>query len=382
MDSQEKVANMSQQPDYSECVKAQKAEFNSYDQTVDVVSCWHSYFDSVFVRNGVGAYFDRFPETPVTKLRPDFTMLFGEDYGIVGEVARSVSENARVLDSKAMQLKSYDSGIEFRANNKGDFVKPRIQDTLLILNSMHSDRGAQMLLDLHKRTKNLAPDNNLVLMEYNFAQVDAQSIYFFKKIVFDRKHSFRDQSLPGEFSLERMLGKERQPLKCSPEKFCGNKATHLFCNDSPCPIYLATRLWDRILITQATEDAQRKWKRKSTAATAIPTTTNAVCDLINNKIVPGCKITSETVKNALKYLEIAGRATSINDAWVISYGNLKRRKAKTIGNSRQENAFFEMKEIGDILAEMYCKGLRGDRIQLDEEPEEGELSRQSFLGDY
>jgi hypothetical protein len=373
------------QSDRVACEKKLKASFSSHDQAVDVVSCWHSFFDSIYSGKGDGLYFDRFPRIGASKLTPDFTMLFSDKYGIVAEVARSIDYDMDVLESKARQLKSYDVQMSLSAGRGHDAVVPETVDILLLLHTTYSNRGTKLLFDLLERRKEFKPENNLIVMDYDFSQSDAQTMYVFKKMLYEKNGYFRDSALPDEKRLEKMLGIEQKPLKCSPDKFVVNKATYALCNDAPCPIYLATRLWDRVLMLLLSDSDKVVWRQKSSTRTVgLKTSVDSIRQKIVNDIAPGCELSNECITSALEFLQVTGRAEKNGNEWLIHYGNLPARKRKKREGVSAEASLFDMRENGEILAEMYCRGLAGEKWQvepLEEEETEDEVQQMTIL-DY
>lgn len=372
--------------DTAECVKQFRKEFNAYDQIVDVVSCWHSYFDYMYAKNGAGIYFDRYPKLGKTGLTPDFTMLFNKDYGIIADVAKSIDEIPQALESKAKQLKSYDGGLELKAGPT-NWIKPDVTDIVLILHTTYSNRGAHKLFELQEAKEELGLDNNIIILEYDLSQAYAESAYIFKKLLYEKNKKFRDRSLPVDTQLERWLGKEMNPMKFPPDRFVVNKATYLFCNDEPCSIYMAARLWDRVFVSMLDSDQIEVWREgSSTQTVSIETTSNELCELIRNKISPGCRVRTNCMNKALQFLETAGKAKYSNGKWSISYGNLKvRRVAKSInrkkgGPQKSVESFHEMQEYAEILAELFCNGKTGKPIIIEDE--EDKKAPQKSLFDF
>ena len=373
------------QTDRTACEKKLKASFSSHDQVVDVVSCWHSFFESIYASKGDGLYFDRFPRIGASKLKPDFTMLFSDRYGIVADVARSIDQDMDVLESKARQLKSYDAQLPLNAGSDHEAVVPEKVDILLLLHTTYSNRGTKLLFELMERRSEFKLDDNLIVMDYDFSQSDAQAMYVFKKMLYEKNGCFRDSALPDGKSLEKMLGIEQKPLRCAPDKFVVNKATYAFCNDAPCPIYLATRLWDRVFMLLLSDSDKVVWKQKSSTRTVgLKTSGDGIRQEIVKNIAPGCELSNESITSALEFLQVTGRAEKTGNEWLIHYGNLPARKRKKRDGVSAEASLFEMRENGEILAGMYCRGLAGEKWQfesLEEEEPEDEVQQMTIL-DY
>ncbi len=365
-ESEEETARQS----LEECVKNQRNQFNNYDQTVDVVSCWHSFVESVFQEKLDKCWFDRFPELE-NGLTPDFTILFDEEYGIIADVAHSINKEVDVLESKARQLKKY-SEVETLRGKSGLMVKPKRIDTMLILNSAFVDSDSQELYELLKEHEDLRPRRPLIIMDYTFSQADSQSLYLFRKSVDPRNGHFCDDHLSDNLRLEEYMGKRRKPLRSPPDKFAVNKAIHLFCNDEPCPIYLAARLWDTVFIGMSTEENMAFWRAgTSTSAVPIVVTEEMLAEKITKEISPGARISERCIGRALKFLEAAGKATFDDNKWTIKYGNLKGMRPKQIGDGDGTYKHTQMREFGILLAELYCKQSLGfEEIEPEEEGDE------------
>lgn len=83
---------MSPAADVGECVERLLYGFTTYDRAVDVVSAFEMAFTSSLT--GVPEtvrHFERFPRVPDedgTILTPDFSVVFDDGGGLVGEIAR------------------------------------------------------------------------------------------------------------------------------------------------------------------------------------------------------------------------------------------------------------------------------------------------------
>ena len=361
----------------ADCIRSLRLEFNNYDQLVDVVSCWHSFFDYCYASNNCGLFFDRFPTMGENALTPDFSMLFSSDYGIVGEIARSIDKSPEVLASKVGQLKKYDGEMHLKADLTGRTVKPKVHDIMLLLHSDFSNKGAMALHDYWDSHEDERPSNNVIIMEYNYSTGDVQSKYVFKKSLHFKNGTFRDDSLPGSEQLERTLG-AGSSIRMEPGHFVMNKAVNMFCNDKPPAIYLATRLWDRVFPTLLTDEQRRVWRRgSSTKVQKIETSSTDLQAYLRQQVIPGSGLARDWIEDALKFLETCGRAERNGTSWQIKYSNLKIKRAKS-GSATGDASLERMREYGDILAEMYCKGRRGQLPALEEEPQEEIGQRRIF----
>lgn len=351
---------MSTQENFDGCVKKLKISFNYYDQCVDVVSCWHSLFEH-YIKNRAGKYFDRYP-TLENKLTPDFTMCFNDEYGWIADVTHSINDSNGCLEAKIQQIQNYDKIKKIKNGPKNnDFIQVDTKDIILLVNQKYSNESAISLRTYYQENPSAIPENNLVLLEYSLENADAYSAYIFKKMIHAQNKNFRDESLPSDFRLEPPMGEKGKSLPCTTEKFVVNKSTHLFCNDSPCPIYLAARMWDRIFINILTPAQLSVWKKsRSTIVNQINVTPTQLKQIICEKISPGCNIDEHTIISALEFLKVAKRADKNESDWTIHYGNLTPKKL----SDSSGNIFEEMRAYADILAKEYCD--RIDHAAMDQ----------------
>lgn len=341
---------MSAQDNFDTCVKKLKISFNYYDQCVDVVSCWHSLFDH-YIRNGAGKYFDRYPSLENDQT-PDFTMCFNDEYGWIVDVTHSINDSNGCLEDKIQQIQNYDKIIKIKNGpGKNEYINVGTKDIILLVNQKYSNESAISLRKYYQENPSAAPENNLILLEYTLENADAYSAYIFKKMIHAQNGIFRDESLPQNYRLEPPMGEKGKPLPCTPEKFVVNKSTHLFCNDAPCPIYLAARMWDRIFINILTPAQLALWKKsRSTIVNQIIVTPSQLKQIICEKISPGCNIEEQIIINALEFLKVAKRAEKKGAEWEIPYRNLVQKKL----SDPSGNTFEEMRAYADILAKEYC----------------------------
>jgi len=98
--------------DVAECVQRLLHGFTTYDRAVDVVSA----FEMAFTTSnsdvpGTVRRFERFPRIPTdggATLTPDFTVVFNDGTGLVGEIARlALHENS--AESLCRQIEKYDA---------------------------------------------------------------------------------------------------------------------------------------------------------------------------------------------------------------------------------------------------------------------------------
>jgi hypothetical protein len=215
------------------CIDARLKEFADYDQTVDIVSGFESFFNYLYKDELI--YFDRFPKVLSPKLTPDFTVLF-DSYGLIFEMTRGIAkgneENGdKPLETKIRQLKKYDANFEFKADAENKRVVPTTQDIVLILDTQNAQENFVRINRKIEETPDLQFRNNLIFLDYFFSS--EKSCYFVRKY-HGKNNSFRDMVLPEDKRLEKRLGEHSgEPLIFRPEHFMNFKARSILCNDPP-----------------------------------------------------------------------------------------------------------------------------------------------------
>lgn len=174
------------------CYNSLIDEFTTYDQTVDVVSCWESIF-----RNGYKdkiRYFDRYPNIPPNGLTPDFTVLFNKNYGLIFEVKRTFPQDENAFKNEMRQLLSYDADLALKADNSGNRIIPKVHDIVLVVSAMDSYQILGRFNNIANESEEFDFENNVIIMEY-FYQTNRTSRYVFRKLMGENRN-FRDESLP------------------------------------------------------------------------------------------------------------------------------------------------------------------------------------------
>jgi hypothetical protein len=120
--------------DVAECVDRLLHGFTTYDRAVDVVSA----FEMAFTTSrsdvpGTVRHFERFPRIPIgdgSPLTPDFTVVFNDDTGLVGEIAR-IAQHENSVESLCRQLQKYDALRQLP--DRSGMARVRQTDVLLLV---------------------------------------------------------------------------------------------------------------------------------------------------------------------------------------------------------------------------------------------------------
>jgi len=253
-------------------------QFNDYDQTVDVVSCWNTLSDFLFKKS----YFFRFGKFRTQEkieLTPDFAIGESED-GIVaapGSIVCDVKkfpnphpESADAAEQEAA-YKIFGASVEevFKyavpltyASDHGNLPKLAFHghDVVLLTPEEIVDSVYKYLVSqLGSKPFNVGCP--LVLVSYYYNQAEQLERYVFKWKQGESNSPFSNSVL-----ADRMVVKS-QPLTVYPKHFLRSKIRHVLCNDSPPSIYLLVFIWVEVLLKFLSPDEIELWQ--STGSTRI-----------------------------------------------------------------------------------------------------------------
>jgi len=364
--------------DYKSCYEKQLDLFTTYDQTVDVVSCWQAIFNYGYKNHF--EYLDRFPNMQPGNYTPDFTILFNEKYGIIFEIKRTFPNDNDGFKRKVEQLMSYDKSLEFKKNDSGDSIVPEVHDIVLLVGSSSSYEILRRINSLIDQDDDINFNNNIIILEYQFNSLDRVSHYLFRKLP-GNNGKFRDHHLPKEERLEYILGEQAKSLKSMPEHFFPYKINYVLCNDEPPEIYLSVFLWGHIFYYYLRDDQKLEWQRGNIQKIqSIEIDIDDLLSDINDNYLLHCSLRRGSLRRALKYLEIAGMARMIDDNNVeVRFRNLTyflgHRKYSYVGEKEQDN----IQEIRNNIADKYCNNISGkigtdvDGIGVKEKPTQTKL---------
>ena len=338
----------------NKCKKDLIDSFSTYDQTVDVVSCWQSIL-SYSYRDRL-TYFDRFPDLSPHRLTPDFTAVFNGKYGIVFEVKRTFPNEEVPFRKEIDQLLAYDNDdIEFKINNDGKTTKLKNHDIVLLLKAESSSNEVFLRLNrIIEDESELVFRNNLIFLEYFYTSKDRVSRYVFRKFLGENR-KFRDKSLPGDIRLETILGTGKS-LSSYPKHFIKFKFNYVLCNDQPPPLYMSVFLWSKVLFNYLEVDQINDWKRGNTQKIQqIELSIDELLNNINTNIIIQGNVRRKWVTDSLKFLEMADLATiDDSETVIINYRNLTNQYRPTKGQVDLDFEDSHFTELAHVIADRYC----------------------------
>lgn len=226
---------MSGKGDAASTVERLISEFEQYDQYVDIVSAFEWVFTCPIDMAKTVQHFERFPEIAFEDrtLTPDFTVVFTDNTGLIGEIAKISLKEASV-DSACAQIGNY-ARLERLPDGTGN-VTPL--DHIDIMQIVPFDVGPDAVRRIiHERYLNpdhdYKPERPPCIVQYGRDSV---------------RYSFQALMDPANGTIE---GFEREPhvgarihkLNVRADSFKHIKSARKFMNDPIPSLYLATHLW-------------------------------------------------------------------------------------------------------------------------------------------
>lgn len=228
----------------NQCISRLLHAFRTYDRDVDVVSSFEMVFtESKCEVPATVAHFERFPsiQSDHGELTPDFTTLFEDGAGLIGEIARLTRVDEGV-DKLCEQMLAYDRLRQLPGS--GRVVEVAQVDVVLLVPLDVDPAAAIQILErrLDDPDHSYKPDSAPIIVQFGFDE----GRYLFQRIQHPRNGLPRDNARPD--GLGRWFT-ENGDFRTRPERFAHIKATRAFVNDGIEDLYLAVHLWTKTLPT-------------------------------------------------------------------------------------------------------------------------------------
>lgn len=338
-----------------ECRENREREYNTYDQTVDIVSCWGSFLNHSYNQVFEDYYFDRFPtlDADGTDVTPDFAVTVNEEYGFIGEIKRTFPDEKTPFIRTVKQLEKYDDPNELKCGLE-DTLSPDTCDILLLISGTSAPRigtRIQRLLDEGE----VELDRNLVVVRYHYNTRDQKSRYEFQRVV-TVEDEFRDDALRDEHSLSYHMGEQSdyQTLPVYPKHFKTEKVKKPICNDKPPEQYLATILWHKIFPRYLDESDFQEWQAGSAQKTIeIQASPSDFTEELNDYMHDG-QAREIWVKDALDFLKDANLAEHLSSDYKVKF----RGFVRNVGEENDQDGTAELEKLqtlGETFIQRYCE---------------------------
>ena len=248
-----------------------KKQFNDYDQTVDVVSCWHALSEIVFKKS----YFFRFGKFRTeqkAEVTPDFAIAESKDGSAADsgclvcdvkklpnpypESADADQEEAayKIFGKKIEEVFKYGTGMTYASDYEGLPKLVFSEHDVVLLTPEETVDSAYKYLETRLGPKPFNVGRPLVLVSYVYSQSDQLECYMFKWKQGEHNSPFSNSVLAD------LMVRKSQPLKVFPKYFLKHKVRHIICNDSPPTIYLIVFIWVEVLMKFLTPDEIERWQ--------------------------------------------------------------------------------------------------------------------------
>jgi hypothetical protein len=253
-------------------------QFNDYDQTVDVVSCWHALSDFLF-KESYFFRFGKFRTKEKIELTPDFALAESKNGkvaslgSLVCDVKKFPNPYPDLADPAEQETayKVFGSSVEevFKYGVPLSYISdhgklPKLvfekHDVVLLTPEEIVDSVYKYLVS-RLGVKPFNVGRPLVLVSYYYNQAEQLERYVFKWKQGESNSPFSNPVL-----ADKMVAKS-QPLTVYPRRFLEYKIRHVLCNDSPPPIYLIVFIWVEVLLKFLSPDEIELWQ--STGSTRI-----------------------------------------------------------------------------------------------------------------
>lgn len=347
------------------CVDRHLAQFNGYDEEVDVIRSWDAYLTNVYSDQCSSFYFDRYPEFSQTydstPIRPAFTASFEDEYGLIGYlVSRRNSEHSDPVEL-LRKLEVYDSISQIRNGPQSSFSPDTIDLMLLVHSSIATSLGKQ-IADLVGPAGGHSFQMNIVLIRYQFETGGDEPLYQFNRdVALDQE--FRDFALPSGDTLSDNIGAAGgyQRIDVSPKKFIGKKKQYPITNSKPPRPYLATYLWDKVFPDDLGDDQFLAWKngKMNTVVDLVYNDIDQLTDTLTQQHIRESNVQTEWVEDTLKFLCDARQADNANGSYTIKFTGVIRSPDEDSENQTYEE---EISERGTRFIQRYCDHEAKDEI--------------------
>lgn len=290
-----------------------------YDQYVDVVCAFEWLFTETKSMPETVRHFERFPRldgddgNPAT---PDFSVLFSDGTGMVGEIARIALHEASV-DDLCRQVGRYDRLTSLQ-DADGRLVEVEHVDVLLLVPlDIGTDVVRRVIRErLSNENHGYNPTHPPCIVQY----VVEPDKYVFQRRPDEGNGHLRDGGRsPG---LGSWLS--RSDFKPPAAGFAHVKAQRPFMNDSVAPLYLACQLWTKVVPT-LTADTTSVGGYKPLVISA---------DELSDKIgAMYGRVGKTALRKAMAILVAARCADELSvDRWQVAWGDLAHRGGEEIGD--------------------------------------------------
>lgn len=283
-----------------------------YDDLVSIVSAFEWLFTEVASLAETVAHFERYPSVAHpgdgNETTPDFSVLFKDNTGLAGEIARFPTQDQGV-DRLCTQIARYDGLAELPGPS--GIVPAQHVDVLLIVPFDLGTAAVQRIIKerLDSDPHPYSPSARPCIVQFTR---DSEK-YAFQRLGDPANGRLREGDRHP--AIGGWLEQNNIPVKA--DRFQGVKAARRFGNDTIDPLYLAAHLW----VTEFAE--QSEGQPRSGREVPLTVETATVAESLRTKYGKGTKA---DVDRAMDILAAARLAAPRDDgSWRVAWGEVTRR---------------------------------------------------------
>jgi hypothetical protein len=313
-------------------------EFNDYDQTVDVVSCWQA-FCHFRLKSAHFYRFGKFRTTDGSDLTPDFGLAESADGAnahsgsLICDIKKFPNPYPVGADTKQQEVayQIFGASVEdiFKYAVPLKYVSDRdslpklvfSEHDIVLLTPSEIVDPVYTYLASKIESKPFNVGRPLVLVEYFYSQGEQLERYVFKWKQGEANSPFSDTVL-----REQMVTKGL-PLVVYPKHFLEYKIRYVLCNDPAPTIYLLVFLWLEVFLKTLSPDQIESWQTtSSTRAIEIELSVDQVHSKLETEY--SAPFSKNDVRRALdKLVELKRAAVKDRDkeVYVIQFYNIAGR---------------------------------------------------------
>ncbi len=289
-----------------------------YDQYVDVVSAFEWLFTETESMPDTVAHFERFPRlegqdgNPVT---PDFSVVFVDGTGLVGEIARVALHEASV-DGLCHQIARYDLLTQLPGAGGVPVDVAHVDVLLLVPLDIGTDVVRRVIRQrLLDKDHPYEPNHPPCIVQY-VAQPD--------KYVFQRRPDSGNGELrDGERDPALGVWLARGDFKPPADGFAHVKAQRPFMNDPVAPLYLACQLWIKVFPTLSAD---------TTPVGDYKPLITTLDELAGEVTAMYGHVGKTALRNAMAILVASRCAEALGvDRWRVAWGDLAHKGGEEVG---------------------------------------------------
>ncbi len=336
-----------------ECIQDSLKKFGNYDDAVTAVASWKAILSLTNYKEKLD-FFDWFPRLPATEkpLTPEFTALFKNKYGIIGEVKAGFPQDDVAFDCELVQIKKYD---EIKAIKGSDDKLHEIdkKDIILLLKeSSGVDEITKRIFQKLKDEKHpfKLKQSNLIVMGYRYDEDRGKTFFAIKRNLYKDNGEFQE---PG---LKAHIVDNLKPLHMPPKLFKDHKTQHIVINDPPPLIFTLVFLWLDGFYRCLTREQLESLSEDNGFKVDLEMTPAEVAGVVNKGVFQKNIFKVDEIEGALDALKKIGLAKQEKDSrrYVITFKDLfrsgKRHKKEEDGDREKRT------ELAEFFAEKLCQG--------------------------